>query len=206
MKKTTGKKAKTAVKKPDPKLPAVKPKYTGKRSPKSSKTEPVEMVEDDLDQYYNDINEVKKKEIPRDKIFGNDFNTGNLKSDHMPNIKIETSFSSSYLDDCYDAEEYAVRKDLMKKVYEAFTKSQWSNLTLDKKFPKELMPYIFNDIYKSLADDYPTVDIFICIAEFMDVSYEKVYEIVGIKVKERLLNELEVKYKVLSRRKINRLF
>lgn len=152
-------------------------------------------------------NEQQKKEDRRDKIFGNDFNTGNITSENLPNIKIETDYSSSYLDNCYDAEEYMTRKDLMKKVFDIFSNSQWKNLPLDKKFSKELMPFIFNDLYKGLADrGYPTVDIFICIAEFMDVSYEKVYEVAGIKVKEQILKELESKFKVLSKKKINRLF
>jgi len=152
-------------------------------------------------------NEHQKRDDHRDKIFGNDFNTGNIQSHNLPNIKIETDFASSYLDDCYDAEEYMTRKDLMKKVFEIFKESQWNSLPLDKKFSKELMPFIFNDLYKGLADrGYPTVDIFICIAEFMDVSYEKVYEVAGIKVKEQILKELESKFKVLSKKKINRLF
>jgi hypothetical protein len=152
-------------------------------------------------------NEHQKKEDRRDKIFGNDFNTGNITSENLPNIKIETDYSSSYLDDCYDAEEYMMRKDLMQRVYDIFKASQWGNLPLDKKFSKELMPFIFNDLYKGLAErGYPTVEVFICIAEFMDVSYEKVYEVAGIKVKEQILKELESKFKVLSKKKINRLF
>lgn len=143
----------------------------------------------------------------RDKIFDNDFNIGNINTENLPNIHIETDFATSYLDDCYNTEEYVTRKDLTEKVLVIFNDSQWSTLPLDKKFSKELMPFIFNDLYKGLSGQgYTTVDIFICIAEFMDVSYEKVYEVAGVKVKELLIKEMELKYKILSKKKINRLF
>ena len=111
------------------------------------------------------------------------------------------------LDDCYSAEDYVEKKDLLKKVFDAFKASQWGTLSLNKKFSKELMPFIFNDLYKNLDGmGHSTIDIFICIAEFMDASYERIYEIAGLRAKEKLIKELEDKYRVLSRKKIHRLF
>jgi hypothetical protein len=205
MKKASKKTKPKAKAKPAPKKVEEKPK--AKRNWFKAKPKAPDKPTDTEDRQYFHEEEDHKKDERRDKIFGNDFNTGNIKSENFPDIKVESSFSSSFLDDCYDAEEYMTRKDLMEKVYDVFKNSQWGSLPLDKKFSKELMPFIFNDLYKGLCDQgYPTVDIFICIAEFMDVSYEKVYDVAGIKVKERILKELESKYKVLSKKKINRLF
>lgn len=145
--------------------------------------------------------------IKRDKIFENDFNTGNLKTENFPEIKIDADYSRSHLDECYNSIDYHEMKELMEMVYAAFKSSQWGNLPLNKKFSKDLMPYIFNDVFKEIdGKGYSTIDMFICIAEFMDITYEKVYEIAGLKIKERLIHELEDKYKVLSKRKTKRLF
>lgn len=151
--------------------------------------------------------EIKKDEKKRDKIFGNDFNTGNIDPERFPDIKIETGYADSILDDCYNMEDYMEKKKLLEMTVEVFKESQWGNLPLDKKFSKELQPFIFNDLYKGLdGNHFTTIDIFICIAEFMDISYERVYEIAGLKMKEQLINELDDKYKMLSKKKINRLF
>ena len=142
-----------------------------------------------------------------DKIFGNNYNTGNIDVENLPDIKIEADYASNQLGDCYNAEDYSERKALMEDVYNTFKASQWGNLPLNKKFSKELMPYIFNDIYKGVdGKGYSVIDIFISIAEFMDISYERVYEIAGLRMKEKVIIELEAKYKVLSKKNINRLF
>lgn len=149
------------------------------------------------------------KKNPRkvDKIFGNNYNTGNIDVENLPDIKIEADYASNQLGDCYNAEDYTERKALMEDVYNTFKASQWGNLPLNKKFSKELMPYIFNDIYKGVdGKGYSVIDIFISIAEFMDISYERVYEIAGLRMKEKVIIELEAKYKVLSKKNINRLF
>jgi len=150
---------------------------------------------------------VAQEKGKKDKIFFNDFNTGNIDVEALPSIKIDTGFAKSNLEDCYNADEYAERKELMDKVYDAFHESQWKNLVLTKKFSKELMPYIFNDLFKAVdGQGFTTIDMFISIAEFMDISYERVYEIAGLKMKERLIHELENKYKILSKKNIKRLF
>jgi len=47
---------------------------------------------------------------------------------------------------------------------------------------------------------------FVSVCDFLSISYSKAYEVIPIKYKEIIINELEDKYKVLSRRKIGRLF
>jgi len=153
------------------------------------------------------VAEVKVEEKKVDKIFGNDFNTGNIDPEKFPDIQIEAGYADSILSDCYNMEDYMEKKKLLELTVDVFKKSQWGNLPLDKKFSKELQPFIFSDLYKGLdGQNFTTIDIFICIAEFMDVSYERIYEIAGLKMKEQLINELEDKYKILSKKRINRLF
>lgn len=159
-----------------------------------------------------DIQESKKgkKTVPRqeDKIFGNTYNTGSTETQKLPDIKVSGDYADARLDDCYDSEQYTVKRELLDKVYEIYNDSQWKGLPKDKKFPKELAPFIFNDLWNGLnnGSGYSAVDMFIAIAEFMDTSYEKVYEAAGLKVKTMVIQELEGKYAMLSKKKRNRLF
>ena len=96
---------------------------------------------------------------------------------------------------------------MLDEVMQVFDKSQWREMPLGKRFPKEVLPYIFQELYLGLqGKGYTTVDMFIAITEFMDLPYEKVYEATGVTVKEQLIQELETKYGVLAKKKINRLF
>jgi hypothetical protein len=151
--------------------------------------------------------EQEKPKKREDKIFGNSFNLGNVEHEDFHEVKIEQGYATSNLADCYNTEEYNQRKEIMERVVETFNKSQWNEMPLGKKFPKEVLPYIFQELYLGLAGGgYTTVDMFICISEFMDQPYERVYEAAGVAVKERLIQELELSHGTLAKKKINRLF
>lgn len=151
--------------------------------------------------------EEKPIEKKVDKIFYNDFNTGNLDTVDFSEIKVDSNFVESNMQDCYNADEYMEKKAILELTVKIFNESQWKNLSLTKKFPKELTPFIFQDLYKGLeGKGYDVIDIFICIAEFMDISYERIYEIAGLKMKEQLINAFENKYHILSNKHMNRLF
>ena len=142
-----------------------------------------------------------------DKIFGNDYNQGNLEYENFSELKVDTEYSGSYLDNFYNSEEYTERKEMDEKILEMFEESRWSNFSIRKKFPKDHLPHIFNYLRKGLeGQGHTATDMFIAIAEFLDVNYEKLYELIGVKYKEEILIELEKKYKVLSSKKEKRLF
>jgi hypothetical protein len=142
-----------------------------------------------------------------DKIFGNDYNTGNIDHEVFSDLKVDAEYSGSYLDSFYNSEEYVERKDLDEKIMKLFSESRWSNFSIRKKFPKDHLPHIFNYLRKGLdKQGHTSVDMFIAIAEFLDVNYEKLYELIGVKYKEELLVELEGKYKLISGKKEKRLF
>jgi hypothetical protein len=144
----------------------------------------------------------------KDKIFYNDYNVGNIDNKNLPDLKIEPGYSHTYLDSCYNSDEYEERKQLMEHIYEVFNSSQWGNLPKNnKKFPTDLRPFIFNDIYKGLdGRNYSAVEMFVAIADFMDVKYETLYDSIGIKIKEDILKELDSHYNVLSKRNVKKLF
>lgn len=148
--------------------------------------------------------EEKKK---RDKIFGNDYNSGETGYHDLPDIKADDAWADKYLDHVYEAEDYHVKMSLTEKCNDAFNESQWAELPPEKKFPKDLMPYIFNDLFTALdGQGYAVIDMFTAIAEFMGGSYEKVYWAAGVKVKERLIAECNHRFGSLDNKDINRLF
>lgn len=155
-----------------------------------------------LDDYDDDLDEVK-----RDKIFGNAYNSGETGYHDLPDIKAEVDYAGRHLGHVYDSEEYNMNMKLSQMCSDAFDKSQWAGLPLNKKFSKELMPYIFQDLFKVLdVDGHSVMECFIAIAEFMDVSYEKVYWSAGNEVQKRLIAECNAKHGSLDKKNINRLF
>lgn len=147
-----------------------------------------------------------KRDRP-DKIFGNAFNTGDLDFKSMPDIKAQQDYSESHLGHVYDAEHYNNRLRLEQLCGQAFDRSQWSETNRDKQFPKEIMPYVFNELFEQLDGQGDSVmDIVITIAEFMGGSYEKIYWAMGHNVKARLVQECNQQYGRLAGAKIDRLF
>jgi len=155
---------------------------------------------------YHDEDEDESQSV-QDKIFGNAFNSGETDFKELPDIKAESDFAARHLAHVYDSEEYHMQLKLSKMCAEAFADSQWATLPADKKFPKELMPYIFNDLFKALdVDGHSVFDIFIAIGEFMDGAYDKVYAAAGFKVKSRLIAECNQRFGSLDNKDMNRLF
>ena len=185
---------------------------------KKKKTDDTEKKIDGIDKLKDDAEKAEKAAekdsaeiIPidksADKIFGNDYNQGNLDYEVFSELKVDTEYSGSYLDNFYNSEEYTERKEMDEKILAMFEESRWSNFSIRKKFPKDHLPHIFNYLRKGLdGQGHTSTDMFIAIAEFLDVSPEKLYELIGVKYKEEILVELEKKYKVLSSKKEKRLF
>jgi len=148
----------------------------------------------------------RKKSFKDDKIFNNDYNSGSIDMESFTTIRVSGDYEDN-LDDTYKSDEYMSRKIMSERAMELFKQSQWGGLPLTKKFPKELLTYIFHDIYKGLMEPGTSVvDVVIVVADFMDISYERAYEIAGLRIKELLINELESKYGRLSKNRISRLF
>ena len=92
-------------------------------------------------------------------------------------------------------------------VYEAFQTSRWFPLSYKKKIPKDLIPHLFQEVLEKLDEsEFSFSEKFVCICDYIQISYTKAYEIAPIKYRELIINELEIKYKILSKKKIKRLF
>jgi hypothetical protein len=184
-----------------------------------------------LDMSFEDfeISEMNKSRVKKkaddddgfdDKIFGNSYNSGDVQMSRLPEIKVRADYAGRL--DCYNADNtHYVRMEMSKRVNSAFEESQWSKLVEDKevgerwakrefKLPKNLIPYVFNDLFLALDDGHSsTTDRFIVIAEFLEfmhVSYDKVYSSVPVRIKESLLQELDDASGNITGKRIVRLF
>jgi hypothetical protein len=147
--------------------------------------------------------EVPKKQLG-DKIFGAH---NNPTKDNDYNDSFELDQNHIMLVESYDEEEYMHRKKLEEVVHEAFQGSRWIPLNYKKKIPKDLIPHLFQEILEKLElTEYSFSEKFVSICDYIQIPYAKAYEISPIKYKEMIINELEVKYSILTKKKIRRLF
>ena len=157
----------------------------------------------DDEQESKETPEIAKKQLG-DKIFGA-HNNPTKESEYNDSFDLDQTHR--ILSESYDEEEYVYRKRLEELVYEAFQTSRWFPLSYKKKIPKDLIPHLFQEVLEKLDEtEFSFSEKFVCICDYVQISYTKAYEIAPIKYRELIINELEVKYKILSKKKIKRLF
>jgi hypothetical protein len=151
-----------------------------------------------------DDNKSEPKKQLGDKIFGA-HNNPTKDADYGDTFAIDKD--SLLMGESYDEEDYLHKKRLEELVYEAFQSSRWFPLSYKKKIPKDLVPHLFQEVLEKLEEtEYSFSEKFVSICDYVQISYVKAYEITPIKYKEMIINELETKYQILSRKKITRLF
>lgn len=151
--------------------------------------------------------EEKNQQAPKklgDKIFGAH---NNPTKDFEYSDSFDIDHGSIVIEDQFDEEDYLHKKKLEEAIYEAFKNSRWYPLSYKKKVPKDLIPHLFQEVLEQMqGKEFSFSEKFVSICDFLSISYTKAYESIPIKYKEIIINELEEKYKVLSKRKIGRLF
>lgn len=106
-----------------------------------------------------------------------------------------------------DDEEYRHLSALNDLVYEVFHKSRWCALGPNKKIPKDLIPFVFQDLLESMEQtEFTMVEKFVSICDFMNVGYLKAYELIHMKYKEIIVNEMDQKFGIVSKKKIKKIF
>jgi len=82
----------------------------------------------------DDEESVPVKTFARDKIFDNDYNTGNLDFEEYSNLpRVDSSYAEDNLRDCYDSYEYTRKIDLEKTVDEYFKNTEHGKVFANKK-------------------------------------------------------------------------
>jgi hypothetical protein len=106
-----------------------------------------------------------------------------------------------------DNEDYLHLSALNDLVYEIFHRSRWCALGPNKKIPKDLIPFLFQDLLEEMeTTEFSMVEKFVSICDFMNVGYLKAYELIHMKYKELIVNEMDQKFGIVSRKKIKKIF
>jgi hypothetical protein len=137
-----------------------------------------------------------------DKIFNNSFNRGDIEYELFGQIKIQSETGPDLYDEYIDSK-------VQEELYEIYQKSPYSkDFEKGRKSGKTVLSEIYYYFEQRLIgrEEMSATEKFIIIAEFMNVPYEAMYSELGTTTKEKLLQELDKKYKIFSKKKIKRLF
>ena len=133
--------------------------------------------------------------------------------------EVDPDFGEHYMEDMdhdyrslkssvdYNDEEYRHQIKLEEKLYETFHNSRWCALGHKKKIPKDLIPFIFQEMFEGLQEtDFSMVEKFVGICDFMEITYLKAYDHIHMKYKEDIVTEMDKKYNLLGRKRIKKIF
>jgi hypothetical protein len=152
---------------------------------------------------------IAPRNLNHDKIFENDYNTGNLDFEEYSNLpKVDTFYAEDNLQDCYDSYEYHRKLDLETKVDDFFKNTEFGKLFANKKkLPKQVLSQVFVSIREQFTNkDFSGTEIFLAISDYFGLNYEVFYENIPSIYRAQLVKELDEKYGILKRKGVKRLF
>lgn len=144
--------------------------------------------------------------MEEDKIFNNSYGTQEL-SDTKIVFKVAPSYEDSM--DFDDRMHYNL---LLERVDKLIKGSEFEHLNevtssgIIKKLNKVQINKVFFYIIQNVGEDYSRIDIFSVLSDYFDVFPNKFYNSLSNKFKDELIHELDVKYNILEKRKIRKLF
>jgi hypothetical protein len=139
-----------------------------------------------------------------DKIFGAHTNP-TRENDYLENFDLDRDHK--FMEGTTNDEDTLHRKRLEEAVFSAFQSSRWYPLSYKKKIPKDLVPHLFQDVLEQMqGTEFGFSEKFVVICDFISIPYSKAYDLVPARYKELIVNELEIKFGVLTKRRIKRLF
>ena len=138
---------------------------------------------------------IKRKRLP-DKILDSAYKRYEVEPDYFKksDLEVEKFYESKYLTDIRDEITY-YNNELDEEIYNIWQTLKWSKIYNKKKrIPIDDLLPIYGDITSSLKPIYEYCDMFMHIAEFLNVGYKDLYNKLSIKYQEQLLKEMDIKY------------
>ena len=140
--------------------------------------------------------------MKEDKIFNNSFNRGDIEFEVFGQSKPIAEIGS----DLYD--EFIELK-IQEELNNIYQNSPYSgDFDKNRKTNKAVIAEIYYYFEERLIgkNEMSAVEKFTSIAEFMSAPYDILYQELSPSYKEKLLRELDGKYKIFAKKKIKRLF
>ena len=153
----------------------------------------------------------ESKETPKrkeDKIFGNDFNSGNLDFEFFGTIKVKEEFDTTGPEFTDNAHTSWEKMQLQEELYDIFEESDFrQKYAKIKKVPKNEMVKIYYHFANNISKGkYTGVQIFLEIAGFMNMNFKDMFHQLLPVDKQTIVQELDDEYHVLKKRNVKRLF
>jgi len=143
----------------------------------------------------------KRQRDRNDKIFDNNYNMGSTEFEQFGPVQILTAFELEQLSPYYEAHEYYRTDQLINLISELWNETTWEEqFGQIKKIPKQHLSEIFTHFVTNLADQtYSNCEMFVGIADFLDVNYKTLYDMIPPVYKIEILKEIDEKYKILDK-------
>lgn len=147
----------------------------------------------------------KRKGKKFNKVFNNDYNTGNLDFEFFGDIRIKTEISDIFTDGSYSDYE---RSELRDELYEIFKESDfYEKYSKIKKVSKNDMQTIYYYFVGRITPNkYTNIQIFTEVCEFMKLDYKEMFQKIMPIEKQKIISELDREFDVVDKKNIKRLF
>jgi len=145
----------------------------------------------------------KKKKT--NKVFDNDYNTGNLDFEFFGEISVKSEISEKFTDGSYTEYE---RKELRTELYDIFIEADfYKKYSVIKKVPKNDMQTIYYYFASRITQNkYSSVQTFTEIADFMKLDYKAMFQKLMPIEKQLIIAELDKDFDIIEKKNIKRLF
>ena len=145
--------------------------------------------------------------IKRDKIFDNTFEEQDFQLDSSISFQISPQYS-----DDRDEEDKIQLEMIRRDIHGLIDKSRFRSFNDldDLSQAKKLKKMDINEIYEFIVSElnlkYSQIELFSEISDYFNINPTKFYASLSNKFKEELIQELDIRTKILKKKKINRLF
>jgi hypothetical protein len=155
-----------------------------------------------------DLIEISPENSRFDKIFNNDYNTGNLEFEEYGPPKVDTEYAEAHMESFYNSNEYYSKMQIMEKINLFFADTEIGKVIgLKKKIPKQMLSKIYLIIKEAFnKGELTEVEYFIAVADYFGMSYESLYENIPAIHRESIVRELDHKYSILKKKGLRKLF
>lgn len=149
-----------------------------------------------------------KRRNANDKIMDNKYNRGEIDYMEYSDPKIDESFRMGRLNESYDSYDHYRMMKLNEQILDIYSGTIWDkSYDKNKRIPKQELSEVYFYIKDKLTDTtYTNAEIFITIAQFLDVNMNILYNMVGPAYKEELVEEMRIYRPKLIKDKIAPLF
>jgi len=149
-----------------------------------------------------------KKKRKDDKIFGNDYNTGNLEFEFYGKMKPATgdsdTINAAFTDNSFNTYE---RKLLREELLIIFKAAPFYQKYLETKRTKKADMFdVYYYFVKQIKRTYTVIQVFTEIASFMNMNYKDMYHLLLPNDKQDIIQELDDEFNILEKKNIKRLF